>query len=630
VHCEIDAGRTRKTRRTRRMTSASSDAPPSISPYEAGLGHLQASRPRDTQAYCKQALASALEQADSLHLMGLLSLDATHYDRAVEWISRAIRCDPKPLYLTSLGAALLAQARYEEALQVFDKAVQLKPDDAELWNNLGSTLRDAKRPADAILTFQQVLRLDPGHWDAACQAGLLLLELGRYEEALSYLDLCEKLQPKNTLIRRARAVALDNLAGALHAQKRFEEALALSRQAYELNPANADICNNLAASLRSLCRDEEALPWLDKAIELDPTHLHALSNKTRTLREFRRFEEAIAIHLRMKAFYPDDYAGDRGIEHIHLLTGNFEAGWARREAQWKARVRPNYYPNFSQPIWLGKEPVEGKTLLVYADEGLGDTIQFARYVPMVAALGAHVILVIHDSLHTLMSALPGVSQCLPKSLTPDAWPAFDVHCPICALPLAFPRSLDAIPSTTPYLPPPQPSRVRAWEDRLGPHDRLRVGLAWSGNPAHDNDHNRSIPLRMFSELLDAHAMFVSLNKNANPTDKAVLRETSIVDLTGDLTDFVETVALVSCLDLVITVDTSVAHLAGALARPTWILLPHTPDYRWLLDREDSPWYPTAKLFRQDVDRDYAIVLRRVRDELQARMATFRPEALPAP
>jgi len=210
---------------------------------------------------------------------------------------------------------------------------------------------------------------------------------------------------------------------------------------------------------------------------------------------------------------------------------------------------------------------------------------------------------------------PGVSQCLPKNGS-EGVPAFDFHCPITSLPLAFRTTLETIPAPTSYLPTPAQDRRQIWEERLGPHDRLRVGLVWSGNPNHKNDRNRSIPLRTLSRILDVDATFVSLQKDARPDDKAILLERpDIVDLTAHLTDFVETAALISCLDLVITVDTSVAHLAGALGRPTWILLPHTPDWRWLLNRDDSPWYPTARLFRQTETRDYANVLDRVRREL---------------
>ena len=221
-----------------------------------------------------------------------------------------------------------------------------------------------------------------------------------------------------------------------------------------------------------------------------------------------------------------------------------------------------------------------------------------------------------------MDGLPGVSECLP--LPGGPLPAFDLHCPLSSLPLALKTRLDNIPSAISYLPLPAEARVRAWEARLGSHDKLRVGLVWSGNPAHGNDRNRSIPLRRLSRILDVDATFVSLQKNPKASDQATLLEhTDIIDLTADLGDFSDTAALVSCLDLVITVDTSVAHLSAALGRPTWILLPYTPYYRWLLDRDDSLWYPTARLFRQSATRDYAEVLDRVRDELAALVAEKR-------
>jgi hypothetical protein len=264
--------------------------------------------------------------------------------------------------------------------------------------------------------------------------------------------------------------------------------------------------------------------------------------------------------------------------------------------------------------------MNGKTIVICADEGLGDTIHFARYVPMVVALGARVILVVDPPAVPLLSGLPGIIQCLAKSGA--TLPAFDMHCPICSLPLAFGTRLDTIPAETAYLPAPAADRVLAWEQRLGnlgkSRAKLRVGLVWSGNPQHKNDHNRSMPLRLLSRTLDIDATFVSLQKDPRPADQTTLLERpEIVDLTADLHDFSETAALISCLDLVITVDTSVAHLAAALGRPTWILLPYTPDYRWLLDRDDSPWYPTARLFRQSLGGDYGEVLDRVRAELAA-------------
>ncbi|MGD0847646.1 tetratricopeptide repeat protein [Bradyrhizobium sp.] len=577
--------------------------------YEAGLRHLRAGRPLDAQLCCEQALAADSNHADSLHLMGLLSCQAQQYELAVEWIARAIRQQPRAEYLSSLGTTLRQQGRFDEALKALDKAVQLKPEDAGLWINLGTILVDLERSNEALLAFQHVLTLDPLHGDAAFRCGFLLHKLGRTAEALSYLDLSDRLRPDQAMILERRAIVLHRLG-------RSEEALADNKRAHALNPGNANICNNIGAILQSSCRDQEALPWFDKALALRPDHLFACTNKASSLQQFHRFDEAAAIYHYMKTIDPDGAQADWDLALLHMLTGDFEAGWAGREARWKAHSM--IYPKVSQPMWLGEESLKGKTILICSDEGLGDAIQFARYVPMVAARGARVILVVDDAAYPLLSALSGVSQSFPKST--GVLPEFDLHCAMSSLPLAFGTRLDTIPSGISYLPTPAQSRVQAWQDRLeqrlGAHDRLRVGLVWSGNPNHSNDHNRSIPLRIFSRLLDVDATFVSLQKDPRPDDKAALRERNdIVDLTADLTDFNETAALVSCLDLVITVDTSVAHLAGALGCPTWILLPYTPDYRWLLGRDDSPWYPTVRLFRQTEKRDYTEVVDRVRSEL---------------
>ena len=436
--------------------------------YEAGLGHMEAGRYLDAQICCQQALVADSHHADALHLMGLLSFQAEQYDHAMEWIVRAIRENPKPEYLSNLGRILRRQGRNDEALKAFDKAAQLKPEDAELWTNLGKTLVDLGRPANALLSFQHALKLTPRHWDAALGSGVLLLKLERFEEALRYFDLCDELKPDHVLTLQMRAHCLSGL-------KRFEAALADYRRADALDPGNAETCNNIAASLQQLRQDEEALLWCDRALGLRPNFTLALINKAVSLQQLHRFDEAVAACNRVKVNDPDDAKADVGLGCLHLLMGNFEAGWAEYEARLK--LPSATYPKFPQPIWLGEETIEGKTVLIRVDEGLGDTIQFARYVPMVAARGARVILMVSKAVHSLLSGLPGVSQCLAISDGPP--PAFDMHCPISTLPLAFGTRLDSIPSETPYLPAPAPTRVQAWEDRLGPQTRLRVGLVWS-------------------------------------------------------------------------------------------------------------------------------------------------------
>jgi Flp pilus assembly protein TadD len=599
-------------RRKPRAASQETQTPAAL--HEAGLRHMRAGRHLDAQICCRQTLEANPDHADTLHLMGLLSLRAEQYELAVTWLARAIRQDPKPEYLSALGSALQRQGRLDEALKAFDKAIQFKPDDAELWSNLGDVLVELQRPADAVLTFQHVLTLNPRHWDAANKSGGLLYHLRQWAGALTQFNLCDKLQPDDAATLQLRAVWLRQL-------RRFEDYLADSRRAHALEPTNAETCNNIGDALQSLGRGEEALSWFDRSLALSPGNVKVLNNKAFSLSQIHRFDEAFAIYALAKKIDPGAAVTDWNLALLHMLTGNFEAGWAGREARWQATSLPVVYPKFSQPVWLGDGPVEGKTILVHEDEGLGDTIQFARYAPMLAARGARVILVVEEALRPLLSGLSGVSQCLPISASP--LPAFDAHCPMSSLPLAFGTRLDTIPAATSYLSPAK-ARVEAWEARLGPHDRLRVGLVWSGSPGHRNDHNRSIPLHAMSGILDLDATFVSLQKEPRAADRTVLLErTEIVDLTAELADFSETAALACCLDLVITVDTSVAHLAGALGCPTWILLPYTPDYRWLLGRDDSPWYPTARLFRQDEGRDYAPVLDRLRDALRMQIAAFR-------
>ena len=318
----------------------------------------------------------------------------------------------------------------------------------------------------------------------------------------------------------------------------------------------------------------------------------------------------------MQAIDPDNADAAWNLALLALLQGDFEAGWAGREVRWRAHMRPARYPHFVQPMWRGEAGIEGKTILIYADEGMGDSIQFARYAPLLAARGARVILAVQQPLQGLLTGLPGVSLCMSRDAP---LPPFDLHCPICNLPLAFATRLDTIPSATSYLPAPAPTRVRSWEQRLqerfGPVRKLRVGLTWSGNPGPLNDHNRSLPLRSLLRLCDLDAGFVSLQKEPRAGDKALIDQAGMIDLSADLTDFAETAALVSCLDLVISVCTSVVHLAGALGRPTWTLLSYSPDFRWLLDRDDSPWYPTMRLFRQNESRDWDELIDRVRAEL---------------
>ncbi|MGD0848363.1 tetratricopeptide repeat protein [Bradyrhizobium sp.] len=592
-------------------TSAPPPTPAEL--FQAGIQHLAAGERVDAQLCCQRALEIDPGFADALHLLGLIALQAQDYDPAVEWLARAIRLDAKPDYLVTLGTCLKLSGRRDEALKVFDKAVQLKPDCAGLWTHLAGALATCERHADAILAYQQALKLNPQHWDAAFHGAVLLHRVERFEEALAHFNLCEQLRPDHAATLQARA-------RTLRALKQLEACLADLERADALSPGDPFTCNNLGDALVGLGRYEEGLAWYSKALALLPDHAEILVNRGFALTQLHRFDEAIEAFRRAVAADPTNARAAYELAHLLLQTGDFEQGWAAREARWRMPGFSAEYPRFSQSKWLGEEDVAGKTILVHIDEGLGDALQFARFIPMLAARGARVILVVQDALVSLLSGLQGVAECVPFSASvAGRLPPFDLHCPLMSLPLALAARLATIPPP-PALSPLPPARVAAWEHRLGSRDRLRIGLVWFGNPLQGNDRNRSMPLATLLPLLDLNARFVSLQKDPRPNDKALLNgRPDILDVSDGLTDFVETASLVSCLDLVITVCTSVAHLSATIARPTWVMLPYVADWRWMNNRDDSPWYPSVRLFRQDETRDFARVVARIRAELAAQL-----------
>ena len=364
-------------------------------------------------------------------------------------------------------------------------------------------------------------------------------------------------------------------------------------------PDYADALYNRGNALKLLKRYEESLASYDRAVALQPNHADAHNNRGQVLRELGRYNEALASYDRALALRPHHVMAHCNAAALRLLTGDFGRGWVHYEWRWLKKSVVPTKRNFSQPAWSGGDRLSGKTILIHSEQGLGDTIQFARYVPLIAAGGAQVIFEVQKPLQELMTGLAGAAKIAAKG---GPLPQFDLHCPLLSLPLAFGTRLETIPSDNAYLRVP-PRHLAEWQSRLSGARHPRIGLVWSGNPGHERDGERSIGLRALLPMLDtlsAAASFVSLQKDVRAEDAAILKERAdIVDYGPALRDFSDTAALVSQLDLVISVDTSVAHLAGALGKPVWILLTYFPDWRWLLGRDDSPWYPTARLFRQN-------------------------------
>jgi tetratricopeptide (TPR) repeat protein len=410
----------------------------------------------------------------------------------------------------------------------------------------------------------------------------------------------------------AETPVLDRVVAAYNAGQ-LVEAEQLCQQIIAGKPDFFDAILLLADIQSKQGKNDAALASCDRALALRPGSAAAFSNRGNVLQALRRYDEALASYDRAVDMRPDFAQAHYNGAICRLLLGDFEGGLEKCEWRWKTAQLSNNRRSFKHPLWLGESEIAGKTILFYDEQGLGDTIQFCRYVPLVAERGGRVILEVQAPLKELMHSLPGTTKILANGA---ALPDFDLQCPLLSLPLAFGTRLETIPSAVPYLHAP-PMGVIAWNARLGPNKRRpRIGLAWRGMPTHKNELNRSIRLSALLPLFDIDATFVSLQKDVRPDERSTLNEHGDLLHFGDaLTDFSETAALIANLDLVISVDTSIAHLAGALAKPVWILLPFTPDWRWLLHRLDSPWYPTARLFRQDGSRAWDSVIARVHEAL---------------
>jgi tetratricopeptide (TPR) repeat protein len=531
-------------------------------------------------------------------------------DEAIASYNRALAITPNFAFaLSNRGAALYALKRFDEALTSYDRALAVQPDYAEALSNRGNTLKELKRFDEALASFDRALAVRPDYAEAHLNRGIVLRELEHPNEALASFD-------RALAIRPDFAEALSNRGTALHDLKRFDEALASCDRALALQPQFAEAHANRANALQSLKRFEEALASCDRAMALRPDLAEVHYNRGNALYMLKRFGDALASYQRVYAAHPDFADAHFNEALCRLLIGDFRRGWEEHEWRWQARELRGSKRNFPQPQWTGGEEIVGKTILLHAEQGFGDTLQFCRYVPLVAAQGARVILEVQPPLHDLMHTLKGAPHIISRG---EALPAFDLHCPLLSLPLALATWLDAIPAATPYLHAPE-NKVRAWSERLGKPEKPRVGLVWAGGArkelsnANRVDALRSIALEQFAPLLENTACeFYSLQKGEAAVRQ--LRESDlrrhVIDWTDDLHDFSDTAALIANLDLVITVDTAVAHLAGALNKPFWLLNRYDTCWRWLLDREDSPWYPTAHLFRQDDTRTWDNVFVRV-------------------
>jgi tetratricopeptide (TPR) repeat protein len=613
------------------------------------IQHHQAGRLQAAEQIYRQILAAAPHHADAWHLLGVIASQVGRHEVAVEYIRRAIGLEGRAAgFHVNLAGAYRALHRIPEAVACCRRALELAPDYAEAHNNLGILLAEQGKPDEAAACYRRALQLKPDHVEAHNNLGVALKDEGKLDQAVVCYRRALELKPDY-------AEAHYNLGAAFKDQGKLDEAVACFRRALELKPDYAEAHNNLGFALDDQGNPDEAAACCRRALELKPDFTEAHVNLGNALKDQGKLDEAVACYRRVLELKPDfadarsnlgaalnqqgkldeALACYRGVLELKpayaearwnqslllLLTGDFQRGWAEYEWRWKTEQRPRC--DFSQPLWDGR-PLEGKTILLHAEQGLGDAIQFVRYAPLVKQRGGTVIVECPRPLLTLLASCAGIDRLVGRG---EELPAFDVQAPLLSLPGIFRTCLETMPADVPYLYA-DPRLIERWRLELGRSAGFKIGIAWRGSPTHKSDRARSIPLRCFEPLAGLPGVhFFSLQKGAGTEELQEARDRfPVTELGSRLEDFMDTAAVTSHLDLVIACDTAVAHLAGALGAAVWVAIPFVPDWRWLLNRNDSPWYPAMRLFRQDRRGDWQGVFRRIEAALGEHIPCHKPHA----
>jgi tetratricopeptide (TPR) repeat protein len=531
----------------------------------------QQGRLRDAERLYARVLKAAPEHFDALHLMGLAKAQGGQMGEAFRLMSAALKINGHaPELLMNFANVLHALKRDAEALDCLDKALTLRPGDPDALLNRGNALLTLGRPQEALASFGAVLARNPRQADAWLGRGGALAALGRAAPALADFDAALALGHPGTSYNRGNALA---------ELGRYAEAVAAFDRALGVASNHAQACNNRGNALTALKRHQEAVESFDKAIALQKDYADAHLNR------------ALAL----------------------LVLGDWQHGFQEYEWRWQRSGMTDTRRGYGKPLWLGEYPLARKTILLHAEQGLGDTIQFARYASLLARAGATVVLEVQTELKTLLTGLEGVASCHARG---EKLPAYDLHCPLGSLPLAFKTEPATVPADIPYLRAGE-AHLAKWRTHIEALPGKRIALAWAGNASHANDHNRSIDLKLLEPLLALDgASYLSVQRDLRGGDADILTShTNVTHLGGELSDMAGTAAIATLADLTISVDTSVAHVAGSLGRPLWVMLPFAPDWRWTLNGETSPWYPQARLFRQATLGDWPSAVATLRAEL---------------
>ncbi len=599
--------------------------------FDAALRYHHSGDLAEAERRYRQVLSIDPRHAPSLHMLGLIAHARGHSEAAIKQIGEAIAFNDRvPEFHHNLGNVLREAGGLEAAAIAYQRALDLRADSVDTLYNLGNLSQDLGRPDDALAYFEQAAVLRPASVEILNNLGAALHDHGRLDEAIAcyrralslrpdsveslanygaalsdagQLDLAADQYARAVALEPDRAETLNGLGIVLREQGKPAAAIAHFERALSLDPDRAETHNNLAIAFEHAGDLRAATAHYQKAVSLSPRQPEIHNNLGNAFEHQGMLDEAMACYQRALALKPDYAEAHYNRSLLRLLLGDFAQGWAEYEWRWRCKTNPETgYP--LRPRWSG-EPLAGKTILIQTEQGFGNSFQFLRYVPALAERGAKVVLTVPGALIRLAKTLPGVSAVLSEG---DATPDVDFYCPLLSLPHLFDTRLETVPASVPYLAPPGDTSA-AWSGRLLASPGLKIGLVWSGNPANRLNSSRSIPLLALEPLRRIPGItWFSLQVGSPGEDIALARGQTVTDLSPFLIDFAETAAAICRLDLIISVETAVAHLAGALGRPVWVPLTVVPAWRWLLDREDSPWYPTMRLFRQTTPSDWTAVV----------------------
>jgi tetratricopeptide (TPR) repeat protein len=574
----------------------------------------------DEAAACgRRAVQLKPNFAEAHYNLGVTLRDQGNLGEAVACYRRALELKPDFAEAHSnLGDALKGQGKLDEAVCCYRRTVELKPNRADAHYNLGTAFLDQRKLDEAVACYRRAVELKPDYAEAHNNLGTALKDLGNPDEAVACYRSALRRKPDF-------AEAHNNLGNALRDQQKLDEAVACYRSALRRKPDFAEAHYNLGCVFKDQGKLDEAVACSRSALELTPDFTEAYGNLGNSLIDQGKLDEAVACWRRALELKPDYADAHLGLAMAQLLRGDFQQGWLEYEWRWRtkqASPRP-----FRQPLWDGSS-LAGHTILLHAEQGLGDTLQFVRYAPLVKRLGGTVLLECQRPLVALLVTCPGVDRLVGQG---DPLPDFTTHAPLLSLPRILGTPLDAIPAKVPYLFA-SPALVDSWRETLRDVRGYKIGINWQGRAGQGSWLARNVPLQQFAKLAEIPGVrLISLQKGAARDELAQAGETfPLVDL-GDQLDqaagaFMDTAAIMMNLDLVITSDTAVPHLAGALGVPVWLALPFAPDWRWLLERSDSPWYPTMRLFRPRERGNWQSVFDGIRTELCARLPSATTDA----